>query len=61
MPPVADLALGAGDCPAVVVDAELVAGVALLDSVLAGAVVGQRPGEAHPVLAPGPLPVHQEV
>src|SRR5262249_8401006 len=40
VPPLADLALGAGDFPAVVVDAEVVAGVALLDAVLAG--VGWR-------------------
>src|SRR5215467_3267092 len=57
--PLADLALGAGDFPAVVADAEVVAGVALLDAVLAGAVAGQRPGEGDPVLAPGPLHVHQ--
>ena len=48
-----------GDFAAVVVDAEVVAGVALLDAVLAGAVAGQRPGEGDPVLAPGPLHVHQ--
>src|SRR5215472_6961894 len=59
VPPLADLALGAGDFPAVVVGAEVVAGVALLDAVLAGAVAGQRPGEGDPVLAPGPLHVHQ--
>jgi hypothetical protein len=44
MPPLADLALGTGDFPAVVLDAEVVAGVALLDAVLAGAVAGQWPG-----------------
>src|SRR5262249_13078862 len=59
VPPLADLALGAGDFPAVVVDAEVVAGVALLDAVLAGAVAGQRPGEGDPVLAPGLLHVHK--
>ena len=56
MPPRADLALRAGDFPAVVVvDAEVVAGVALLVAVLAGGVAGQRPGEGDPVLAAGPL------
>ncbi|HEV2377604.1 MAG TPA: hypothetical protein VGS19_36260 [Streptosporangiaceae bacterium] len=38
MSPLADLALGTGNFPAVVVDAEVVAGVALLDAVLAGMV-----------------------
>jgi hypothetical protein len=60
MPPLADLALGTGDFPAVVAGAEGVAGVALLDAVLAGAVAGQRPGEGDPVLAPGPLHVHHK-
>ena len=45
MPPLADLALRAGDFPAVVAGAEVVAGVALLVAVLAGAIAGQRPGE----------------
>ena len=55
----ADLALGTGDFLAVVVGTEVVAGVALLGAVLAGAVAGQRPGEGDLVLAPGPLHVHQ--
>jgi hypothetical protein len=59
VPPFADLALGTGDFLAVVVDAEVVAGVAFLVAVLAGAVAGQRPGEGDLVLAPGPLHVHQ--
>ena len=59
MPALADLALRAGDFLAVVVDAEVVAGVALLGAVLAGAVAGQRPGEGDLVLAPGPLHVDQ--
>ena len=59
MPPLADLALRAGDFPAVVAGTEVVAGVALLDAVLAGAVAGQRPGAGDPVLAPGPLHVDQ--
>jgi hypothetical protein len=59
VPSLADLALRAGYLLAVVVDAEVVAGVALLVAVLAGAVAGQRPGEGDPVLAPGPLHVDQ--
>ena len=59
MPALADLALRAGDFLAVVVDAEVVAGVALLGAVLAGGVAGQRPGEGDLVLAPGPLHVDQ--
>src|SRR5216684_2033254 len=59
VPAPADLALRAGDFLAVVVDAEVVAGVALLDAVLAGAVTRQRPGEGDLVLAPGPLHVDQ--
>ena len=50
----------AGDFPAVVAGAEVVAGVALLDAVLAGGVAGQRPGEGDPVLAPSPLHVHHK-
>jgi len=53
VPPLADLALRTGDLLAVVVDAEVVAGVALLGAVLAGGVAGQRPGEGDLVLAPG--------
>ena len=45
VPPLADLALRAGDFLAVVAGAEVVAGVALLGAVLAGGVAGQRPGE----------------
>jgi hypothetical protein len=41
------------------VDAEVVAGVAVLVAVLAGAVAGQRPGEGDLVFAPGPLHVDQ--
>ena len=59
VPALADLALRAGDFLAVVVDAEVVAGVALLVAVLAGGVAGQRPGEGDLVLAPGPLHVDQ--
>jgi hypothetical protein len=59
VPSPADLALRAGDFPAVEVDAEVVAGVAVLVAVLAGAVAGQRPGERDLVLAPGPLHVDQ--
>ena len=59
MPALADLALRAGDLLAVVVDAEVVAGVAVLVAVLAGAVAGQRPGEGDLVLAAGPLHVDQ--
>lgn len=59
MPALADLALRAGDLLAVVVDAEVVAGVALLDAVLAGAVAGQWPGEGDLVLAAGPFHVDQ--
>ena len=59
MPPLADLALRAGDLLAVEAGAEVVAGVALLVAVLAGAVAGQWPGEGDVVLAPGPLPVDE--
>jgi hypothetical protein len=59
VPSLADLALRAGDFLAVVVGAEVVAGVALLVTVLAGGVAGQRPGEGDLVLAPGPLHVDQ--
>jgi hypothetical protein len=45
MPPLADLALRAGDLLAVEVDAKVVAGVAVLVAVLPGAVARQRPGE----------------
>jgi hypothetical protein len=55
VPPLADLALRAGDFLAVVAGAEVVAGVALLGAVLAGGVAGQRPGEGDLMLAPGPL------
>jgi hypothetical protein len=51
VPSLADLALRAGDLLAVVVDAEVIAGVALLGAVLAGGVAGQRPGEGDLVLA----------
>jgi hypothetical protein len=57
----ADLALRAGDLLAVVVNVEVVAGVALLIAVLADAVAGQRPGERDLVLASGPLHVDREV
>jgi hypothetical protein len=59
VPALADLALRAGDFLAVVVDAEVVAGVALLGAVLAGAVARQRPGEGDLVLAPGSFHVDQ--
>ena len=59
MPPLADLALRAGDLLAVVVNTEVVAGVALLGAVLAGGVAGQRPGEGDLVLAPGSFHVDQ--
>lgn len=59
MPALADLALGAGDFLAVVVDAEVVAGAAFLGAVLAGGVARQRPGEGDLVLAPGPFHVDQ--
>ena len=59
VPPLADLGLRAGDFLAVVAGAEVVAGVALLVAVLAGAVAGQRPDQGDPVLAPGPFHVHQ--
>jgi hypothetical protein len=59
VPPLADLALRAGDFLAVVVDAEVVAGVTLLVPVLAGGVARQRPGEGDLVLAPGTLQVDQ--
>jgi hypothetical protein len=61
MPALADLALGTGDFPAVVAGAEVVAGAAVLDAVLADAVAGQRPGEGDPVLAPGPPMCTREV
>src|SRR5690348_358240 len=48
-----------GDLLAVVVDAEVVAGVALLVAVLAGAVAGQPPDHNDLVLAAGPLHVDQ--
>jgi hypothetical protein len=53
VPAPADLALRAGDLLAVVVDPEVVAGVAALVSVLAGRVAGQRPGEGDLVQAGG--------
>src|SRR5690349_17321120 len=59
VPSLADLALRAGDFPAVVVDAEVVAGVALLGAMLAGAVARQRPGQGDLMLAPSLLRVHQ--
>jgi hypothetical protein len=43
VPPVADLALRAGDLLAVEVDAEVVAGIALLGAVLAGGLPGSGP------------------
>jgi hypothetical protein len=56
VPPLADLALRAGDFLAVLADSEVVAGVALQGAVLAGGVAGQWPGAGGDlVLAPGPL------
>jgi hypothetical protein len=59
VPSLADLALRAGDLLAVVVDAEVIAGVALLGAVLAGGVAGQRPGEGDLVLAADLFHVNQ--
>jgi hypothetical protein len=59
VPPLADLALGAGDFPAIVAGAEVVAGVAVLGAVLASAVAGQRPGEGDLMDAASPFHVDE--
>jgi len=59
VPALADLASGAGDLPAVEVDAEVVPVEALVPAVLTGGVARQRPGDGDPVFAFGPVQVDQ--
>ncbi|GAA1149790.1 hypothetical protein GCM10009579_82970 [Streptomyces javensis] len=59
MPALADLSLGAGDPPAVVVDVEVVPGEALVLAVLTGGVAPQRPGDGDLVFTGGLVQVGQ--
>lgn len=59
MPAGADLALGTGDLPTVVVDVEVVPGEALVLAVLAGGVALQRPGDGDRVFTGGLLQAGQ--
>lgn len=59
MPALADLALGAGDLLAVVVDVEVVPGEALTSAVLAGGVDPERPGDGDLVFTCGLCQVGQ--
>ncbi|MFD9543895.1 hypothetical protein [Streptomyces sp. NPDC060022] len=59
MPALADLALGAGDLLAVVVDVEVVPGEALASAVLAGGVAWQWSGDGDLVFSGGLFQVGQ--
>lgn len=59
MPTLADLALGAGDLPAVAVDVEVVPGEALVPAVLPGGVAAEWPGDGDLVITRGLFQVNQ--
>ncbi|MFF9221662.1 hypothetical protein [Streptomyces viridosporus] len=59
MPALADLPLGAGDLPAVVVDVEVVPSEALASAVLSGGIAPERPGDGDLVITCGLFQVGQ--